>query len=217
MTITAAPTGTHAGGSPNYADSQRSATYAPSLNSDYLLILDTLRTRTDVLGGEMQEVHAHARKADLDNRTAEKVKKSVASLLEELTETRGMGWSDIAEVVGVSISAIRKWRKGGHAGPENRKGLARIAALLDVLEEKVLIEDPTGWMEVDLSLEPGYFIRPLDLYLEGGTDALIDLAEHRKSPTEVLDQVRPNWRSHRSNFEVFVDSDGDRSIRQRRD
>ena len=37
--------------------------------------------------------------------------------------------------------------------------LAQFAALLDVLEEKAPISDPAGWMELDLPLAAGFFIR----------------------------------------------------------
>jgi transcriptional regulator with XRE-family HTH domain len=211
MTITTVdqPTGTSAGAVSDYAPSTPSETRALSLRADYL------RTEIDLLGGEVQELHGEARELDMTDRTLEKTKKSVAGLLEELASGRGMGWSDIAEVVGVSISAIRKWRKGGDASPDSRSKLARIAALLDVLEEKGLVQDPAGWMEMDLPLEAGYFIRPLDLYLEGHVTALIELAEQRQTVAQVLDQVRPNWRESQSGFEVFLDVDGERSIRLR--
>jgi transcriptional regulator with XRE-family HTH domain len=171
----------------------------------------------DVRAGEVQELHGEARELDLNDRALEKSKMSVPSLLEELTSDRGMGWSDIGEVVGVSVSAIRKWRKGGEASPNSRSKLSRIAALLDVLEEKALVQDPAAWMEMDLPLEAGYFIRPLDIYLEGHVTDLVDLAEQRQTVTHVLDQVRPNWRESRSDFEVFRDTDGERSIRRRND
>jgi transcriptional regulator with XRE-family HTH domain len=203
------PTGASAGGVSDYAPLPANSTRALSLRADYL------RTEVEMLGGEVQELHGGARELDLTDRTFEKTKKSVSGLLEELAAERGMGWSNIAEVVGVSISAIRKWRKGGDASPESRSKLARIAALLDVLEEKGLVQDPAAWMEMDLPLDSGYFIRPLDLYLEGHVLALIDLAEHRQTVTQVLDQVKPNWRANRSDFEVFVDTDGQRSIRRR--
>lgn len=211
-TTTATPTPTYARGVTDYAEiAALPSTQAISLRADYL------RTNVDTLGGEVQELHGETRELDLTERTFEKTKKSVATLLEELTVERGMGWSDIAEVVGVSVSAIRKWRKGGDASPESRKSLARIAALLDVLDKKVLVEDPAHWLEMDLDLGPGYFIRPLDLYLEGHATALINMAEHRRSPVQVLDDVRPDWRSGRSDFEVFPDTDGERSIRKRRE
>jgi len=211
MTVTTGgePTGASAGGVSDYAPLPPDSTRALSLRADYL------RTKVEMLGGEVQEMHGEARELDLTDRTFEKTKKSVSGLLEELAGERGMGWSDIAEVVGVSISAIRKWRKGGDASPESRSKLARIAALLDVLEEKGLVQDPAAWMEMDLPLDSGYFIRPLDLYLEGHVLRLIDLAEQRQTVTQVLDQVKPNWRTNRSDFEVFVDTDGQRSIRLR--
>jgi transcriptional regulator with XRE-family HTH domain len=211
MTITTGgqPTGSSAGGVSEYAPLPPNSTRALSLRADYL------RTEVETLGGEVQELHGEARELDLIDRTFQKTKKSVSGLLEELAGERGMGWSDIAEVVGVSISAIRKWRKGGDASPESRSKLARIAALLDVLEEKGLVQDPAAWMEMDLPLDSGYFIRPLDLYLEGHVVALIDLAEQRRTVTQMLDQVKPNWRTNRSDFEVFVDTDGQRSIRRR--
>lgn len=203
------PTGTSAGAVADYAPPALSETRALSLSADYL------RTTVDMLGSEMEELHGEVREQDLADRTREKAAKSVADLLQELTEIRGMGWSDLAEVLGVSVSAIRKWRNGGDASPESRLKLASFAALLDVLEEKGLIADPAGWMEMDLPLAAGFFIRPLDLYLEGHIAALIDLAERRQEAVQVLDRVRPNWRDGRSDFEVVHDVDGARSIRQR--
>lgn len=78
-----------------------------------------------------------------------------------------------------------------------------------------MIEDPAGWMEMDFTLDAGYFVRPLDLYLEGHVTELIELAEQRRSTAEVLDRVRPNWRQSRSDYEVFLDDDRQRSIRRR--
>lgn len=213
MTVTTTtggePTGTSAGAVSDYAPAAPSETRALSLRADYL------RTEVDMLGGEIHELHGEVREQEMADRTREKAAKSVADLLEELAGDRGMSWSDIAEVVGVSVSAIRKWRKGGDASPGSRLNLARIAALLDVLEEKAPIADPAGWMEMDLPLAAGYFIRPLDLYLEGHIDALLDLAERRQEAVQVLDRVRPNWRESRSDFEAFRDADGERSIRRR--
>ncbi|HVF05262.1 MAG TPA: hypothetical protein VNA20_10505 [Frankiaceae bacterium] len=211
MTVTTGgqPTGTSTGGVSDYAPSAPNETRALSVRADYL------RTEVELLGGEVQELHSEVREQDLADRSLEKSKKSVASLLEELSNIRGMGWSDIAKVVGVSVSAVRKWRQGGVASAESRTKLARIAALLDVLEEKGVIEDPAAWMEMDFTLDAGYFIRPLDLYLEGHVTELIELAEQRKTTAQVLDRVRPNWRQGRSDFEVIVDDDGERSIRRR--
>ena len=212
MTITSQPTGTYAGGVEDYANAA-----APTETRALSLRVDYLRSDVDILGGEVHDLHEETRELDLNARTFEKGKKAVASLLDELTAQRGMGWSDIAELAEVSVSAIRKWRKGGDASTESRTRLARIAALLDLLEEKGLVQDPAMWMEMDLPLEAGYYIRPLDLYLQGHVTALLDLAEGRGEMLQILDGVRPDWRSSRSDFEVFTDTDGERSIRLRRE
>ncbi|EUA15895.1 hypothetical protein I545_4406 [Mycobacterium kansasii 662] len=68
---------------------------------------------------------------------------------------------------------------------------------------------------MELPLAAGYYIRPLDLYLNGQDMALFDIAEQRGPVEHILDSVRPGWRANRSSFEVFSDTDGMRSIRIR--
>lgn len=179
---------------------------------------DFLRTDVDLLGVDVHQNHNEMRTHELADRTFEKSKKDVSSLLLELAENRSMSWSNIAELTGVSVSAVRKWRSGGAATPEKRQALARVATMLDLLEEKGPIADPAMWMEMHLPFdEPGYFIRPLDLYLEGHDVALLDIAERRKGVSQVLDEITPGWRQHRSHFEVYTDTDGQRSLRRRGD
>jgi hypothetical protein len=52
-------------------------------------------------------------------------------------------------------------------------------------------------------------------YLEGHVTKLIELAEQRQTTAQVLNQVRPNWRQSRSDFEVILDDGGERTIRRR--
>jgi transcriptional regulator with XRE-family HTH domain len=129
---------------------------------------------------------------DLANRTLAKSRNDVPNLLDELAYRRGMAWTHIAEIADVSVSAVRKWRKGRDASPESRSRLAKFAALLDVLEQKGRIQDPANWMEMDLPLGAGYHIRPLDLYLNGQDVALLDIAERRRRVEHVLDYIRPD-------------------------
>lgn len=202
---------THAEGLRPYpSDIAYTTTRALSVRYDYL------RTDVELLGVDVQESHNEVRGYELNVRTFEKAKKDVATLLAELAYERGMSWSDIAELAGVSVSAVRKWRNGGAATPEKRSALARIAAMLDLLEEKGTIGDPAVWIQMDLPFdEPGFYIRPLDLYLNGHDVALLDIAERRKSVAQVLDEITPGWRQQRSDFEVYADSDGQRSVRLR--
>jgi transcriptional regulator with XRE-family HTH domain len=176
---------------------------------------DGIRTRADQVGGQAQDLHDRVRALNLDAWTRNKSRHDVPTLLDELAYQRGMAWTHIAEISDVSVSAVRKWRKGNDASPESRSRLARFAALLEILEEDAGIDDPATWMEMDLPLAAGYYIRPLDLYLSGQVMALFDIAEQRRPVEYILDDIRPDWRSTRSEFEVFEDTDGMRSIRIR--
>src|SRR6266496_4694740 len=84
MTVTTGgqPTGASAGGVSDYAPLAPDSTRALSLRADWL------RTKVDMLGGEVQELHGEARERDLTDRTFEKTKKSVSGLLEELAGGR---------------------------------------------------------------------------------------------------------------------------------
>jgi transcriptional regulator with XRE-family HTH domain len=177
--------------------------------------VDDPRTQTELTGGQVQDLHDRVRELNLDQRTRNKSRHDVPTLLDELAYQRGMAWTHIAEIADVSVSAVRKWRKGNDASPENRSRLAKFAALLDTLEEEARIEDPATWMEMELPLAAGYYIRPLDLYVNGQDMALLDIAEQRRPVEHILDDIRPDWRATRSKFEVFEDTDGMRSIRIR--
>ncbi|MDP4013488.1 MAG: hypothetical protein U0990_06045 [Candidatus Nanopelagicales bacterium] len=206
-----ASAGTHAEGVRDYV-----AELAPTMTCALSLGYDCLRTDVDALGADVREDHNAMRERELNDRTFEKAKKSIDALLSELAYDRGLSWSSISELVHVSVSAVRKWRHGGAATKGNRRALARIAAMLDLLEEKGIVGDPASWMEMDLPFdEDGYYVRPLDLYQQGHAVALLDIAERRKSVAQVLDEITPGWRQNRSNFEVYDDTDGQRSIRIR--
>lgn len=185
------------------------ATKAESINVAWL------RTRIDLIQGDVKHFHERSRTTDLDARAhAKATSGAVADLLDELTASRGVSWSDLASAVGVSVGAVRKWRKGSAAAPENRTSLGRFAALLDVLDENA-VADPAQWMAMQLPLPAGYFIRPMDVYVAGHADAVLEIAEHRQDTEQVLDQYMPGWRDRRSDFEIVTDVEGERIIRAR--
>lgn len=153
--------------------------------------------------------------SNLRARAAVKARKGVATLLRELAVERGMAWSDIARLVNVSVSAVRKWRTGGDASPEKRLQLAELAAFLELLFESA-IEDPAQWMEINLALPDGYAVRPTQLYLDGHMTALLEIAGLRRDPERVMDGIDPEWRTtRRSDFEVFMADDGQLAIQER--
>lgn len=171
-----------------------------------------LRDRVGILNEDVNEAHREVQKYDLDERARSKAKKSVASLLQELSINRGMAWRDIARLVDVSVSAIRKWRHDGAATPEKRLALARLAAFLDLLEG-FMVEDPAGWLE--LPMADGYTVRHMDLYEAGRPDLLLDVVGLRLNEVSALDLFDQEWRArYRSDFEVFEAGDGNLSIRK---
>lgn len=172
-----------------------------------------LRDHLGVLNEGLNQGHREAQKYDLEERARAKAKKAVPTLLEELSDSRGMAWRDIARLVGVSVSAVRKWRHEGPAAPEKRLALARLAAFLDLLEG-FMVEDPVGWLE--LPMVDGYTVRHMDLYEGHRPDLLLDVVDLRLTERAVLDLFDPEWRErYRSDFQVFEASDGNLSIRKR--
>ena len=137
----------------------------------------------------------------------------VCALLEEVAHSRGMSW--------LTSSCPRRQRLRDPQVAQRRNcngrepsAAAQIAAFLDILEDKG-VADPAQWMEMNLPLPTGYHIRPLDLYIQGHADALLELVEQRQAAEQILDVTIPGWRDGRSDFEIFIDVDGQRSLRRR--
>ena len=148
----------------------------------------------------------------LEMRTQELTKKPPKELLNRLAMEYGMSWSGIAQAIGVSVQALRKWRFGGSISPENRILLARIVATLYILEEQ--ITDPASWLEMPV-LE-GYGPRHLDLLSQKYYKHLLDLAFTYVAPEEVLQIINPNWKTEMYlEHEVFIAGDGLPAIRRR--
>lgn len=172
-----------------------------------------LRDETSTLDANVGSHHRAAQRLSFELRAREWARRDVPRLLRELSSQRGLGWSDIARLIGVSVQALRKWRNGEPATGEHRLAVARLAAFLDLLEDE-LISDPAGWLE--MPLVPGYTPRHLDLYKAGRVDLLFELAGLRVTPEQALDALEPDWRRRfRLEHEVFDAGDGHLSIRRR--
>lgn len=195
-------------------ESQTGASVIPALES-LRKEASRLVDETHLLNLDAKDLRDRTRTEDLRQRAAIKARSSVSTLLLELSMERGLSWSDLARMVGVSVSAVRKWRTGGDATSDKRQQLATLAAFLDMLADYA-IEDPAQWMEMLLPLPPEYRVRPIDLYEMGFAGALLDLADQQRDVESVMDEADPVWReARRSTFEVFRASDGDLAIRSR--
>lgn len=185
-------------------------------------ITKTLTTLTNEVAGirdsarflheDAQELHRDLQAEDLNARTALKAREGVQDLLGEIAE-RGFAWSTIAELVGVSVPALRKWRAGEGVSGENRRSVARLAALCEWLDE-YFITDVASWFEVPLADDVR--VTPETLYRAGRTDLVLDYAAQRITPERALNQFDAAWRESRSSkFEVYEAGDGNLSLRKK--
>ena len=144
---------------------------------------------------------------------ADRVERKPVELLGELSDL-GLSWTQIATMISVSVTAVKKWRKGDGVTPENFNRLAMLATICRLLPE-FYITDPASWFEVRLL--PDTPVRPMDLFAAGHDELLLDWASsHITEPERVLDKMNPEWREQYStDFEVFVASDGEFAIRMK--
>jgi len=82
----------------------------------------------------------------LDELTQELAVDPVLDLLTELRE-RGLLWSTVAEIVGVTDAAIRKWRRGEPIDNRHRIRVSRLVALGRLYTNYAPEESPTGFAE----------------------------------------------------------------------
>jgi transcriptional regulator with XRE-family HTH domain len=144
-------------------------------------------------------------------RTAQRGKAAPAELLRELGEL-GFAWRDIAGLLGVSVQALQKWRRGENVTGLRRREIASLLAACDLITEHNGIEEVASWFEMPLSdLAP---IAPFDLWLAGRHELLFDAASQQVSEEEILTDFDPEWRErYESGFEVFRAADGKLALR----
>lgn len=173
-----------------------------------------LRNQAKILATETSHLHRytdaqHSDTLDAELRTISqaKSKESLESLLEQLSEL-GFSWRDIARVVGVSVTALRKWRLGGAATGENRNRIASVLAFCEIAGSRFHLSDVVSWLESPLHAEAP--ITRLDMMASDRFDLVLQLVRDWDSdPQAVLDEFEPNWRSrYCSPVEVFTGPDG---------
>lgn len=177
---------------------------------------DALNRQTKWLHDDATELRRNAQLEELEEQQGLAAMQAGRVLLERLSE-HGFSWTDIARIVGVSIPAVQKWRRGAGISGENRLRLARLVALLEVLE-RYLISEPCSWLEMPVLADVD--ASRIDLLEAGRWDLVLDLARGEvggADPNAVLDEFDPNWRTERieSAFEVVRAEDGNLSIQAR--
>ena len=171
-----------------------------------------LRNVTRLLSEDVADTHLKALKLQLEARTDEAAKRSVGDLLSEVADL-GISWREIARLVGVTVPAVRKWRRGEPATGVHRRSIARLIAFVHVLRSDHLVQDVESWLEMPLSTSS---MTGLDIYALGRWELLLAHAADHMTSDDVLDSLEPDWRTGiDERFEVFTAEDGEHGVRLR--
>lgn len=173
-----------------------------------------LRANARSLHGDAANLHEKTWNSHIDEVSMRLAREDVGDILRGLSD-KGFAWRDVARMVGVSVPAIQKWRRGESISGENRLRLARTAAVVQALESDGLISDPASWFE--MPIKSGVAVNAIDLLASGLWMPLIELVLGHQDAEVVLQSFDPAWRVKftDSNFESFIDVDGYRTLRPR--
>jgi uncharacterized protein (TIGR04255 family) len=194
-----------------------SATSAPAVDETQLsasLVTEragAVRGHAGQLTSDTVELHRDTTFHEWTTRTAARGKNAPTELLAELAEL-GFAWRDVARMVGVSVAAVQKWRRGERITGDNRRRVAGLLAACDMVAEHYFVSEVASWFE--MPLVPDAPLTPIDLYAAERSDLVFDYASGHSEPGAVLAVFDPDWRARfRSDYEVFTAADGQRSLR----
>ena len=165
------------------------------------------------LRDDVDDLHKRTHENEWRKAAAERGKASVMSMLTELADL-GFAWRDIARMVGVSVPAVQKWRKGEKASGDSRHRIASLLAACDLITSHYMVDEIASWFEMPLSSSAP--VTPIVLYAANRADLVFEFASGQVDPEALLSEFDPDWRErYRSDFEVFEAGDGNRSIRMK--
>lgn len=182
--------------------------------SSYTRESSVLRRQVKGLTEDSQATHRNALRIELDDRSQRWARQATQEILLEL-RSWGFAWRDVARIIGVSVPALQKWRKGASPSGANRLKLARLVAIVEYVEDEFLINDVASWFE--MPIRAGVHLTALDLLAQEREVLVIELASQQATPEKVLDEFAAEWRTKLVDnaFEVFTASDGSKAIRPR--
>jgi len=160
----------------------------PTAISQFSKKAATLRDQAGFVNIDAARLHDDTLQLLLSSETDEKVKLGLKALLAELTEDHGLGWSDIARLVQVSVPAIRKWRTGGEITSARLHNLAGLAAFLKILADQE-IADPAAWLATPISHDVDRSVTKASIYAAGHAVALLAYADHHINLEQLLKLV----------------------------
>lgn len=170
-----------------------------------------MRSRVGLLSHDVEETHQRSYLLEWQVATRSRGTASPQESLEQLADL-GFAWRDIARLVNVSVPAVQKWRRGESASGENRLNLAAVLAACDLIVKHYEISQIASWFEMPLL--QGVPVTPIDLWAAGRKELVFEHASQHSDPESTLTAFDTDWReTYRSDFEVYTDIDGKRSIR----
>lgn len=161
----------------------------------------------------LAEHHREERRSMMRQAAAQLAWQDPRDILRQLASDYGMSWTAISRMVGVSPTAVRKWRKGEPISADARESLAGVLAFLQHAESCQPISDVGRWLEMRVVSES--WLTPIDLYTMGARDLLLDWLGEYISVDEMLGSVDPAWRTNYARdaaFAVKEGPDGERAI-----
>jgi hypothetical protein len=155
---------------------------------------EVLHRRVNDLQSESAGFRRERLIAELEDRQNLVASQAGSDLLRTLSEA-GFAWRDVARLAQVSVPAIQKWRRGEGMTGANRHKLAKIVALLDLLDQH-FVSDPVSWLEMPLREQVS--ISRLDLLVDNRYDLVLELLsddDGAASLDGLLDEYDPLWRT----------------------
>jgi hypothetical protein len=204
----------------NWGTASKDITPPPELPSS-TVIPQTLSKRTEqagfldsqaeILHNDTSDLHLNTIMQEWQSRSTDFVRQDMPTLLARLAAL-GFAWRDIARLIGVSVPAVQKWRRGSAATGQSRFHTAAALAACVLITDHYLVQDIASWFEAPIAF--GYPVTALDLYAAKKPQLVFRLATGRVDPEQVLSAFDPDWReTYRSDFEVFEANDGGLAIR----
>lgn len=150
----------------------------------------------------------------LFNKHGRIVEKMTQDELRTWVEISGIARRDQAQMMGITVGALMRWLDKKEDLEEMPLVFLCTVISLHAVHEEIFPErDATTWFEIPLTENTSTC--PKD-FLPDTLMPLLDYLSGTKTADQILDGYRPNWREEdHSDWEVFVASDGAKSIRPR--
>jgi transcriptional regulator with XRE-family HTH domain len=170
-----------------------------------------LNNRAQILYNDTDDLHVDVIMQEWQSKSTDFVRQDMPTLLARLADL-GFSWRDVARLIGVSVPAVQKWRRGHAATGQSRFNAAAVLAACALVTDHYLVQDVASWFEAPVVY--GFPITAIDLYAAQKPQLVFRLATGNADPEQVLSVFDPDWRErYRSDFEVFESEDGGLAIR----